>query len=220
MTIVKICGIRDEEVIGWAAQAGADRIGLVVVPGSPRTVSLERAAALARQARSLGLEVWVVAAWDAADELSPFSRGLLELAATDDVSVVQLHRRERPEDIAAFRRRAPGVRIVKALGVSSAKDLSQLGDHRDADAFLFDAKPPVGSDREGGHGVAFESGFLKDAQIGKPWVLSGGLTAVTVAAAVRASGAKEVDVSSGVEAAPGLKDPLKIRAFVQAAKDV
>jgi phosphoribosylanthranilate isomerase len=108
--------------------------------------------------------------------------------------------------------------VVKAIGVSTREDLEQVKDFKAADVFLLDAKPPAGADREGGHGRPFDWSILEGFDPGKPWVLSGGLTPENVAEAIRISGAKAVDVSSGVEASPGVKDAAKVKAFIEAAK--
>ena len=109
---------------------------------------------------------------------------------------------------------------IKALGVTSKRDLEEVGEFEAADAFLFDAKPPKGASREGGHGRSFDWSILKGFRVQdhEDWTLSGGLTLENVAKAIRASGAQAVDVSSGVEKSPGVKDPVKVRAFIKAAK--
>jgi phosphoribosylanthranilate isomerase len=110
--------------------------------------------------------------------------------------------------------------VVKALGIGGRRDLEQAPAYEAADAFLFDAKPPAGATREGGHGRSFDWSILKGFRVAdhEDWTLSGGLTPENVAEAIRASGAAAVDVSSGVEASPGIKDLAKVRAFIQAAK--
>lgn len=215
MTLVKICGLSSEDMIAEAVDAGADRIGLVVIPQSVRFVDLDRARRLGRFAHALGAETWLVMGWRTP---SAPRDDLLDLARDPAIDVVQLHTRETPQDVEAFRLQAPAARIVVALGVGSADDLAGLDAYTAADAFLFDARPPSGAALAGGHGRAFDPSFLCAAVIGKPWVLSGGLTPETVATAVRASGALEVDVSSGVERVAGVKDAQRMRAFVHAAK--
>jgi phosphoribosylanthranilate isomerase len=217
MTLVKICGLKNESLVAAALEAGADRIGFVLVAASPRAVDFATAARLAEVAHRAGREAWVVAAWSASGgpsipDLDRF------VADTPAITAVQLHGRETPADVSDLRARLPGRRIVKAVGVSSHADLAQLAQYPDADAFLLDAKPPAGAAREGGFGHAFDWSILSDFRADRPWVLSGGLTPDNVAAAIALTGATEVDVSSGVESAPGVKDPAKVKAFLTATK--
>ena len=128
--------------------------------------------------------------------------------------------KESPGRVAEFARKHPLVPVIKAMGVSSKRDLADAEAFDAADAFLFDAKPPAGADREGGHGRTFDWSILKGFRIHdhEDWTLSGGLTPENVAEAIAKSGAPAVDVSSGVEKSPGVKDPAKVRAFIAAAK--
>jgi phosphoribosylanthranilate isomerase len=223
MASVKICGLTRESDIEEAIKAGADRVGFVLVPTSPRAISPEQLSILANRTyhRRLGgwAQVWVVADWSAANR-SPADKLDALINELNEVHTVQLHGGETPEDVADFRRRVPRVKVVKALGVATAEDLAQVDAYRAADAFLLDAKPPKGADRQGGFGASFDWSILQGFNPGKPWVLSGGLTPENVEEAIRISGAVAVDVSSGVEASPGVKDPEKVRAFVKAAKRV
>jgi phosphoribosylanthranilate isomerase len=223
MTLVKICGLKNESLVATALEAGADRVGFVLVAASPRAVDFATTARLAEMAHRAGREAWVVAAWSASGSASggPTIPDLDRFVAdTPAISAVQLHGRETPADVADLRARLPGRRIVKAIGVSTRADLGQLANFPDADAFLLDAKPPSGAAREGGFGTAFDWSILSGFRCAKPWVLSGGLTPENVAAAIALTGATEVDVSSGVEGSPGVKDPAKVRAFVRAAKSL
>jgi phosphoribosylanthranilate isomerase len=120
--------------------------------------------------------------------------------------------------VAVFRRLVPRVKIVKAIGVATADDLKQVEAFRAADGFLLDGKPPKGADRQGGFGQPFDWSIVRGFDPGRPWVLAGGLTPDNVAEAIRVSGATAVDVASGVEASPGVKDHEKVRAFIKAAK--
>lgn len=221
MTSVKICGLTRESDIEEAIRAGADRVGFVLVQSSPRRISPEDLAIFANRTyyRRLGgwAQVWVVADWSSANR-SPADRLDVLINELSEVHTVQLHGRETPEDVADFKRRVPRVKVVKAIGVEAAEDLKQVDDYRAADGFLLDAKPPKGADRQGGFGKSFDWSILNGFNPGKPWMLSGGLTPENVAEAIRISGAVAVDVSSGVEASPGVKDPAKVRAFVKAAK--
>jgi phosphoribosylanthranilate isomerase len=133
---------------------------------------------------------------------------------------VQLHGKETPGQVAHFARRHQLVPVIKAMGISRPRDLDEAKDFVGADAFLFDAKPPAGATREGGHGASFDWSILKGFRVHdhEDWTLSGGLTAENVAEAIAKSGAAAVDVSSGVEARHGVKDHAKVRAFIEAAK--
>jgi len=223
MASVKICGLTRESDIEEAIKAGADRVGFVVAPTSPRAITYEQLSIFANRTyhRRLGgwAQVWVVAAWASATR-SPADRLDLVINELNEVHTVQLHGGETPEDVADFKRRVPRVKVVKALGIATKEDLAQVDVFRAADAFLLDAKPPQGADRQGGFGKSFDWSILKGFNPGKPWVLSGGLTPENVEEAIRTAGAVAVDVSSGVEASPGVKDPAKVRAFVKAAKSV
>jgi phosphoribosylanthranilate isomerase len=210
---VKICGLTSESDVETAIDAGADYVGFVVVRASPRYVPFKKAQGLIRFAEERGVEPWVVANLEVPG-LDSFVSETLEIAA------VQLHGKETPEEVAAFARRHPLLAIVKAIGVSSKRDLQLAEAFEAADAFLFDAKPPAGATREGGHGKSFDWSILKGfrTEEHEDWTLSGGLTPENVAEAIRISGAAAVDVSSGVEASPGVKDAAKVQAFIQAAK--
>lgn len=225
MIRVKICGLRDEEMVESAVRIGADRVGFVVVATSPRAVSFEGAHRLAGLAHRLGCEPWIVArlgtdggasGGEAVDKL------LALVENTPGIGAVQLHGGESAEAVADFKAQleATGSKaaLVKAHGVAAREDLAALTEFAAADLFLLDAKPPKGADREGGFGAAFDWSILEGFDPGKDWVLSGGLTAVNVGEAIRVSGARAVDVSSGVERAPGVKDVEKMRAFVEAVR--
>jgi phosphoribosylanthranilate isomerase len=213
MVSVKICGITNESDLESAVAAGADTVGFVVVETSPRFVNFERAQTLIRRAAELGVEPWVIAT-----KAVPWLDRLVE--QTSEIGAVQLHGKETPGQVAAFARKHPLTPVIKALGVSSKRDLGEAEEFEAADAFLFDAKPPKGADREGGHGKTFDWSILKGFRVNdhEDWTLSGGLTPENVAEAIRKSGAAAVDVSSGVEASPGKKDPAKVQAFIAAAK--
>lgn len=134
------------------------------------------------------------------------------------IDILQLHGRESPARVAEVRARS-GLPVLKAVGVAGTGDLAELDHHaRVADMLLVDAKPPPGADLPGGNGLAFDWRLIAGRRWPVPWMLAGGLTEHTVAEAVRLTGATQVDVSSGVEAAPGLKDADRIRAFVTAAQ--
>lgn len=205
----KICGLRRPEDVAAAAEAGAGYLGFVFFPPSPRNLALAEARALALATppgvARVGLTV------DASDA------ALEALLAEVPLDVLQLHGRESPERVTELRARF-GLPVMKAVGVASAADLPALDLYgRVADMLLVDAKPPQGAALPGGNGLAFDWRLIAGRRWPVPWMLAGGLTPANVAAAVALTGAREVDVSSGVETAPGVKDPARIAAFLQAA---
>lgn len=206
---VKICGLRTYDTLNGALDAGADEVGLVFFAASPRNISLDDAAGLARAAA--GRTEVVALTVDADDAL------IEEIMARVRPQVLQLHGHEsvvRARELAERH----GVKIWKAMPVSMAADVDAARAFVPAvDKILFDAKPPRDARHPGGNGLTFDWSLLSQAQ-DIPFVLSGGLTPATVAAAIAATHAQAVDVSSGVESAPGIKDVALIRAFVRAAK--
>jgi phosphoribosylanthranilate isomerase len=208
--IVKICGLSSEETVDAALDAGADMIGLVLFPKSPRYVALARAADLAARARGRAEIVALTVDMDDGD--------IAKVAETLKPDWLQMHGSESVEAVAAARS-SSGVRVMKALPVSMPADLERASRYAAvADRLLLDAKPPKGADRPGGHGRSFDWTLLRGFAAPRPYLLSGGLTPQNVEEAVRVSGAPGVDVSSGVETAPGNKDPDLIRAFIAAAR--
>ena len=207
---VKICGINTAEAMAAALEARADLVGLVFFPPSPRSVTVEEAAPLADYARGNAAIVALVV--DADDAL------IDHIVTAINPDLLQLHGNETPERAAAIRDRF-GKPVMKAITVATREDAIVALAYREVvDLVLFDAKPPKDADRPGGHGVAFDWSLLADVRGTIAFMLSGGLTPINVADAVRATGATVVDVSSGVESAPGVKDPGLIRAFIRAAK--
>ncbi len=207
---VKICGINTAEAMAAALEARADLVGLVFFPPSPRSVTLEEAAPLADYARGNAAIVALVV--DADDTL------IDHIVTAINPDLLQLHGNETPERAADIRNRF-GKPVMKAIKVATREDaMAALAYREVVDLVLFDAKPPKDADRPGGHGVAFDWSLLADVRGTIAFMLSGGLTPINVADAVRATGATVVDVSSGVESAPGVKDPGLIRAFIRAAK--
>ena len=207
---VKICGLSRSEDVSAAVDAGAAYVGFVFFEKSPRHVSLETARALALDVpvgiAKVGL---VVNASDAA---------LDALIETVPLDVLQLHGSEDPERVTAIKDRY-GLPVMKAIGVADESDLVALDAYAHvADQLLVDAKPPKGADLPGGNGLSFDWRLITGRRWPVPWMLAGGLTPDTVAEAVRLTGAQQVDVSSGVESAPGVKDANLIHAFVSAAK--
>jgi phosphoribosylanthranilate isomerase len=209
-TEVKICGLSDEEGVDAALQAGADFVGFVFFAKSPRNVALDRAAALAARAR--GRAGVVALTVDADDSV------LDALAERLRPDLLQLHGSEPPDRVAGIRART-GRPVMKALGLAVAGDLDAVAAYEAADRFLLDAKPPKHATKPGGNASAFDWSILRDFSCDRPWLLAGGLNAENVEAALRATGAAGVDVSSGVETAPGKKSPDLIRAFVKAVHD-
>lgn len=207
---VKICGLRRPEHVSAAAKAGASYVGLVFFEKSPRNVSLEDARALALHAPvGLAKVALVVNADDAF---------LDALTQTVPLDVLQLHGSETPERVSAVKARY-GLPVMKAVGVADADDLPNLDTYaRVADQILVDAKPPKGADLPGGNGLAFDWRLIAGRRWPVPWMLAGGLTHNNVAEAIRLTGARQVDVSSGVESAPGIKDIGMMQNFVRAAR--
>jgi phosphoribosylanthranilate isomerase len=208
--LVKICGIKDLAALDAARQAGADMVGFVFFPPSPRAVTAIQAGELAR---SYGLGPKRVGLFVAPDDAM-----LAATLAEVPLDILQLHGEETPARAGEIRARF-GKPVMKALGIGSKADLARLPDYADqVDYFLLDARPPPGSALPGGNAQAFDWALMKGEQPPRPWLLAGGLTPANVAEAIAASGAPGVDVSSGVERARGVKDPGAIAAFIAAAK--
>jgi len=207
---VKICGLKTPQDVAAAAAAGAAYAGFVFFAKSPRHVTIAEAAALAIDA-PVGLckVALTVNVTDA--ELD---------AITDAVplDMLQLHGKEPPQRVAEVRARY-GLPVMKAVGIADASDLPQIAEYEQvADQLLIDAKPPRDAVLPGGNGLAFDWRLLAGRKYWqKPWMLAGGLTPDNVAEAIRMTGTRQVDVSSGVESAPGQKDAALIDAFTKAA---
>jgi phosphoribosylanthranilate isomerase len=209
-TLAKICGLTTPEAVSAALGGGASHLGFVLFDKSPRSIGAEAAARLAAPAR--GRAKVVVLLVDPDDALVVEAAGVLK------PDLIQLHGRESPARAAAIRAMT-GLPTIKAVGVREAADVRGALAYEDAaDHLMFDAKPPQGAERPGGHGAAFDWTLLKDVRPQRPWFLAGGLDPWNVAQAVAASGASLVDVSSGVERGPGLKDPSLIAAFLDAVR--
>ena len=208
--IVKICGLSTEETLDAALAAGADMVGLNFFAKSPRYVAPARAAELARRVAG---RAEIVALTVDADETA--IAGIVEAVSPD---WLQLHGAETPETVAAVRRRF-GRPVMKAVGIRQAGDLDLARSYEAvADRLLLDAKPPRGAILPGGNGVPFDWTLLAGFDSDIPWMLSGGFAPGNVAEAVAATNAPGVDVSSGVESAPGRKEPNLIRAFLDNAR--
>lgn len=207
---VKICGLTQVADMQAAAEAGAAYVGLNFFAPSPRFVSIEQARALALAAppglARVGLFV------------DPADADLEATLAEVPLDFLQLHGQESPERVSALRARY-GLPVIKAVGVADPADLPALALYgRVADMLLVDAKPPRDAELPGGNGLAFDWRLIAGRRWPVPWMLAGGLNAENVALAVQMTGARQVDVSSGVESAPGRKDPARVAAFVSAAQ--
>ena len=206
---VKICGVRDGATLEAAAAGGAAYAGFVFFERSPRHLGWDEAAALAAAAPP-GLCKVALA-------VDPDDAALANLAALP-LDMIQLHGSETPARAAEIRRRL-GLPVMKAVGLAAPEDLAALDLWEDAaDQILVDAKPPKDGPLPGGMGVAFDWRLIAGRRWRRPWMLAGGLTPETVAEAIRLTGARQLDVSSGVESAPGVKDPARIAEFCAAAR--
>lgn len=207
---VKICGLRTEADVAAAAAAGAAYAGFVFFPKSPRHLEVAAARELALAAPvGLAKVALVVDATDAALD------AIVEAVPLD---MLQLHGHETPDRVAEVRARY-GLPVMKAVGVADEGDLAALFDYSTvADQLLIDAKPPKGAALPGGNGLAFDWRLVAQRRWLRPWMLAGGLTPANVAEAIRLTNARQVDVSSGVESAAGVKDHAKMAAFVAAAR--
>jgi phosphoribosylanthranilate isomerase len=206
---VKFCGLTRPQDVRSAVSAGARYVGFVVFPRSPRHLSAEAARALALEVPPGVAKVALTV--DADDAM------LDTLVEAVPLDMLQLHGAESPARVRAIRARH-GLPVMKALGVADAVDLAQIDDYAAvADQLLIDAKPPAGAALPGGNGLAFDWQLLAGrTDWTTPWMLAGGLTPENVAEAVSLTGARQVDVSSGVEAAPGQKDAARMTRFAAA----
>ena len=209
-SLIKICGLSTPETLDAALDAGADMVGFVFFPLSPRNLSL----AVARElgSRVNGRAEKVALTVDADDALLT---NIVEVLHPD---MLQLHGKETPARVSAISHRF-GLPVMKALPVETKSDLGAIPLYtRIADRLLFDAKAPHDATRPGGLGKPFDWHLLENLDLSIPFMLSGGLDAGNVAQALRITRAPAVDVSSGVESSAGVKDPDKIRAFIRAAR--
>ena len=207
---IKICGLKTPEALDVALESGADLVGFVFFPPSPRTLGLEAARTLGERVHGRAGKVALTV--NATDEMLA---KIVDALAPD---MLQLHGTEPPERVAVVRSRF-GLPVMKALPIAERSDLSPIRIYAHvADRIIFDARAPEAATRPGGLGKPFDWTLLKGVDPGVPFMLSGGLDAGNVAEALRITGAPGVDVSSGVERAPGVKDLDKIRAFIRAAR--
>jgi len=208
--MIKICGLKTPEALDVALDSGADLVGFVFFAPSPRNLGLEAARSLG--ARAQGRAGKVALTVNASNE------ALADIVAALEPDMLQLHGTEPPERVAVVRSRF-GLPVMKALPIAERADLSPIRQYAQvADRLIFDARAPQDATRPGGLGKPFDWMLLKGIDPGVPYMLSGGLDASNVAEALRIARAPGVDVSSGVERAPGEKDPDKIRAFIRAAR--
>lgn len=209
---VKICGLKTPGDVAAVARAGAAYAGFNFFPKSPRFVTPEAARALALEAPDGLCKVALVV--DADDSV------LDAIVAGVPLDMIQLHGHESPARVAEIKARH-GLPVMKVIGVAEEADLAGLLDYQlVADQILVDAKAPKGAVLPGGNGLTFDWRLLVGRKWLKPWMLAGGLTPDNVAQAIQRTGARQVDVASGVESAPGVKDAGKIAAFVAAAQGV
>jgi len=211
MIKVKICGLSSPESVQAAVTAGADFAGFVFFARSPRAVTAAQAAQLARGVPAGVGKVGLFA--DANDA------AIAAVLAEAQLDYLQVHGAETPERVGQIRARF-GLPVIKAVAIAEAADIGRAqGYEAVSDILLFDAKPPLAQDAlPGGNGLVFDWTLIAERKWTRPWMLSGGLDAENLAEGVRISGATMVDVSSGVESAPGIKDLAKIRRFIEAAK--
>ncbi len=209
-TLVKICGLRTPETLEAALEAGADFVGFVFFAASPRHVAFEQARALGKQVSGRARKVAL-----AVDADDATFEAIVDALQPD---MLQLHGKEPPERLTALRARF-GLPVMKALPIETSADLAAARAYSGvADWLLFDARAPKDATRPGGLGRPFDWTLLKSLDPGPPFMLSGGLEPGNVGQALAITRAPAVDVSSGVESAPGVKDPSRIRAFIRAVR--
>jgi phosphoribosylanthranilate isomerase len=209
---VKICGLTTAEAIDAAVAGGARWVGLVFFPPSPRALSPAAAAPLARRVPAATARVALTV--DADDAL------FAAIAAAVPIDLWQLHGNEPPARVAEVRARFR-LPVIKALAIATEADLARVDAYAEVtDLFLFDARPPPAATRPGGNALSFEWSLLRSRPIPRPWLLAGGLNAVNLKDAVAASGARAVDVSSGVEERPGVKSVGKIKTLLALARSL
>jgi phosphoribosylanthranilate isomerase len=207
---VKICGLTDPRSVTAAVEAGAAYVGFVFFERSPRNVTLEKAAFLAANVPAGVAKVALM--------VDPDDSFLDQLTARVPIDILQLHGHETVERVLKVKRRF-GLPVMKVVGVADADDLPALDDYGQvSDQLLVDTKPPKGADRPGGNAQSFDWSLVAGRRWPVPWMLAGGLTKDNVARAIAQTGARQIDVSSGVESAPGVKDPARIREFIEATR--
>jgi len=209
--LIKICGLSTPETLTAALDAGADMVGFVRFPKSPRHVTLDLGHRLSLQAKGRAKRVVLL--------VDPGDEDIAQAVEAINPDLIQLHGSETPERVAEIRAivRRP---VMKALGVADKSDLEALSSYaKGAEHLVLDAKPPrTAAALPGGNGISFDWRLLNGLDPALPIMLSGGLNPDNVAEAIRLTRPKAVDVSSGVESGPGLKDPARIEAFIKAAR--
>jgi len=216
-TLVKICGLREAQHVETAVAAGATHLGFVFFPKSPRNVDVDEAVAISSRLASETERVALL--------VDPDDAFLAKVMSDFEPDAIQLHGSETPEEVAQINHQVgAGVEVWKALGMASTADLDTALQYEGvADKLLFDARPPKGVDRPGGHGAAFDWSVLQSYRGTTPWLLAGGLTPDNIGEAIAACAAipgfAGVDVSSGVESMLGEKDVEKIQKFIYAARE-
>lgn len=206
---VKICGLKDSAQLSAAVEAGARYIGFNFFPKSPRSVTVEQAEKLMLGVPMGVAKVALVVNMDDDD--------IARIVDGTTADMIQLHGSESPERVAQVKARF-GLPVIKAIGIADPEDAAQIDLYAGvADQLLIDAKAPKGADLPGGNGVTFDWRLIQRKYWPCPWLLAGGLTPDNVAEAIHLTGAKQVDVSSGVESAPGVKNPERIHAFIKNA---
>ncbi|MGD1922963.1 MAG: phosphoribosylanthranilate isomerase [Paracoccaceae bacterium] len=206
---VKICGLTTPEAATAASTAGADYLGFNFYPKSPRSISIAGASAALAQLPKSVVNVALV--------VNPEDSLIQELSRLP-FDLLQLHGSEPPERVTELREKT-GLPVMKVVGIADASDLEKITVYEPvADQLLVDAKPPRDAKLPGGNGIQFDWRLIADREWKKPWMLAGGLTPANVGSAIQLTGARQVDVASGVEAAPGIKSPALIRDFIEAAR--
>ncbi len=207
---MKICGLTSERSIKHAVTAGADYIGFVFFRKSPRYLTFNQAADLAKFIPENVMTVALV--------VDPTNDLLADIMRHVRIDMIQLQGKESPQRVSEVKE-LTGLPVMKAVGVSEPQDLSIIDTYASvADQLLIDAKPPKGSILPGGNGLAFDWKLISGKHWKVPWMLAGGLNAENVTEAIQTTGTAQIDVSSGVEKAPGNKDPDKVTRFIQNAK--
>lgn len=208
----KICGVREQAALAAAVEGGAAYVGFVFFPPSPRNIAPEAARDLALSVPEGVAKVGLF--------VNPDDGELGTVLDTVPLDMIQLHGKESPKRVAEVRAQT-GLPVMKAVGIADADDLAALDVFaRVADQILVDARPPRGAELPGGNGLAFDWRLIAGRRWACPWMLAGGLTPENVREAIRLTGARQVDVSSGVERAPGVKDPGRIRDFLSACREL
>ena len=207
---IKICGLKTPEAVDRAADRGASHIGFIFFEKSPRNIEPDIAGTLANRVRGRVKSVAVTVDADNDD--------LDEIIALVRPDILQFHGQESPERVLTIKA-VTGLPVMKAFSIREPDDLKRIEPYIGiADRFLFDAKPPAGSDLPGGNGVSFDWRVLRTLDADVDYMLSGGLNKDNIADALMETGARGIDVSSGVESSPGVKDPRRLRAFADAVR--